>query len=214
MVKVHYFYDPMCGWCYGATPLVEVLATHPDIELTMHAGGMIERRAMSESFKAMAQEHDAKIAAMTGQVFSEAYNARLRNESEITLDSYVTAHAITNTQQRYGQGIAMLKAVQQAHFYLGLDVSQPQVLAQVAQQLVQESDESSLFDASVDIKQHIAQSHGLMNQWQVQGFPTFIIEYRGKLQRLAHTRYYNDASAWQAHLDQVINQLKEQAIDA
>ena len=36
MVKVHYFYDPMCGWCYGAISLVEVLAAHPDIDITMH----------------------------------------------------------------------------------------------------------------------------------------------------------------------------------
>ncbi|MGU3847546.1 DsbA family protein, partial [Vibrio diabolicus] len=23
MVTVHYFFDPMCGWCYGASPLIE-----------------------------------------------------------------------------------------------------------------------------------------------------------------------------------------------
>ncbi|EOD5239980.1 DsbA family protein, partial [Vibrio parahaemolyticus] len=25
MVTVHYFFDPMCGWCYGASPLIEAL---------------------------------------------------------------------------------------------------------------------------------------------------------------------------------------------
>ena len=214
MVKVHYFYDPMCGWCYGATSLVEVLAAHPDIDITMHAGGMIERRPMNDSFKAMAREHDAHIAAMTGQVFSQAYKARLGSEQSIILDSLVTSQAVATMQQRYGLGIDMLKAVQHAHFYLALDVSVQKVLTEIANQLLPTSQYIELFSNAVDIKQHITQSHDLMNQWMVQGFPTFIIEHQGLEHRIEHNRYYNNTTMRQAHLDQIIHQIHERNVDA
>ncbi len=50
MVKVHYFYDPMCGWCYGATALLETLLASDNLELIYHPGGMINRQTISPSF--------------------------------------------------------------------------------------------------------------------------------------------------------------------
>ncbi|MDA1378979.1 hypothetical protein PCI56_02820 [Plesiomonas shigelloides subsp. oncorhynchi] len=37
---VHYIYDPLCGWCYGAAPLIDVLHQMPEIQICLHAGGL------------------------------------------------------------------------------------------------------------------------------------------------------------------------------
>ena len=85
MVTVHYFFDPMCGWCYGATPLAEILQVAPNINLVLHAGGMIQRREMDEGFRTMAQNFDKKIALHTGQLFSKDYHDRLSSIKRLFL---------------------------------------------------------------------------------------------------------------------------------
>jgi putative protein-disulfide isomerase len=37
---LHYIYDPMCGWCYAAAPLIAVARETQNLEIVMHAGGM------------------------------------------------------------------------------------------------------------------------------------------------------------------------------
>lgn len=41
-MKLHYFYDPLCGWCYGASPLLQAVAALPGVSVEMHAGGMLD----------------------------------------------------------------------------------------------------------------------------------------------------------------------------
>ncbi len=51
MVTVHYFFGPMCGWCYGATSLLEAIADRSDIELKLHPGGMMANKAIEADFR-------------------------------------------------------------------------------------------------------------------------------------------------------------------
>jgi putative protein-disulfide isomerase len=37
---LHYIYDPLCGWCYGAEPLVFAASKVDGLALSMHAGGL------------------------------------------------------------------------------------------------------------------------------------------------------------------------------
>ena len=40
-ITLHYIYDPYCGWCYAAAPLIAIAANHPNIQLELHGGGML-----------------------------------------------------------------------------------------------------------------------------------------------------------------------------
>ena len=37
---LHYVYDPLCGWCYGAAPLLRAAAGIPGLRIALHAGGL------------------------------------------------------------------------------------------------------------------------------------------------------------------------------
>jgi len=208
MVTVHYFYDPMCGWCYGATALVEALAKRSDIRLIMHPGGMIKRREMSRKFRTMAHEHDANIAQLTGQKFSAAYRARLQRDEPIILDSFVTATMVELAEQESGQGVDMLKAIQHAHYVDGLDVSSPDTLARLAQSLnigkaiVERRD-------TYDIQSTVTNSHRLMNQVEVRGFPTFMVERNNAFHRLEHVAYFGNLRGWTELIEQLAQSEQE-----
>lgn len=205
MVTVHYFYDPMCGWCYGAQQLVEILNEHEAINLVLHPGGMIERREMSGSFRLMSKEHDVNIAQLTGQEFSAAYVARLEGSAPIILDSFITAQAV-EVMQQHGRGVEMLAAIQHAHFVCGIDVSTLQNLQRLANDI---DDQIAPLPVNTGqpINATIEQSRRLMNKWQVQGFPTFIVEQNHTVNKLNHTTYFDDIASWKDLLHSMSNKV-------
>ena len=73
---LHYVYDPLCGWCYGAAPLLEAAAGIPDLQIALHAGGLwlgSRRQQMGQALRDHVRPHDERIQALTGQPFGERY---------------------------------------------------------------------------------------------------------------------------------------------
>ena len=88
-LRLHYFYDPLCGWCYGASPLLLAAADLPEIELLLHGGGMLSaphNRHVNMEWRGYVMPHDRRIAAISGQPFGDAYYEGLLR-SEARLDS-------------------------------------------------------------------------------------------------------------------------------
>ena len=49
---LHYIHDPLCGWCYGAAPLVK--AALEVLPVRAHGGGMMagaRRRSVTEALR-------------------------------------------------------------------------------------------------------------------------------------------------------------------
>ncbi|WP_332419319.1 DsbA family protein [Vibrio metschnikovii] len=201
MVKVHYFFDPMCGWCFGASPLLETLAEMPIITLKLHPGGMLPRSELAAEFRAHILEADQQISLVTGQVFGEAYRSRIASKQPLIVDSYLTAQAIIAAEELQGLGLAMLKKIQQAHYQQGLTVAEPEVLAQLASQLGIEHDKwhNAMQQAKSDLPSTIANSKQLMAQYQLRGFPSMMIELaNGQWRSVQPSAYYGKPEAWQA----------------
>ncbi|EKO3780830.1 DsbA family protein [Vibrio metschnikovii] len=201
MVKVHYFFDPMCGWCFGASPLLETLAEMPIITLKLHPGGMLPRSELAAEFRAHILEADQQISLVTGQVFGEAYRSRIASKQPLIVDSYLTAQAIIAAEELQGLGLAMLKKIQQAHYQQGLTVAEPEVLAQLASQLGIEHDKwhNAMQQAKSDLPATIANSQQLMAQYQLRGFPSMMIELaNGQWRSVQPSDYYGKPEAWQA----------------
>lgn len=78
--------DTGCGWCYGASPVFDALvASGAKVEVLhkhLFAGHNAPRLAVGKG--TMIAKADAQIAALTGQVLSEAYTTNiLRSTSEV-----------------------------------------------------------------------------------------------------------------------------------
>lgn len=71
---LHYIYDPLCGWCYAAAPLVEAASQLVPIQL--HGGGMMtgtRRQKITPAWRDYVRPQDRQIGRATGQHFGEAY---------------------------------------------------------------------------------------------------------------------------------------------
>jgi len=69
-------YDPLCGWCYGATPSVRRLVVEAGLHLALIPTGLFSgdgARPIDAGFAEYAWANDQRIARLTGQRFSERY---------------------------------------------------------------------------------------------------------------------------------------------
>ncbi|GAA6135946.1 DsbA family protein [Oceaniserpentilla sp. 4NH20-0058] len=206
MVNVHYFFDPMCGWCYGATSLIEILANMGKFEIAYHPGGMIPKRAIEPAFRQHILQADAQIAAMTKAHFGDAYKARVASTDEFVVDSYLPIQAFMVGIEMGVEPHTMLKAIQQAHYQDGKSLDKPEALQALAVTLGLDGGiwKDKMAGAEPAMTKEIQKSHSLMGQLQVSGYPTLIIEQDGKLTRLPHGSYYGKTAKWKEYLTNLV----------
>ncbi len=92
------FFDPLCGWCYGASAILEKLAALPDFSFALAPTGHFAgsgARPMDNGFAAFAWANDQRISRLSGQPFSEAYRRNVLGDHTRPFDSGPATLAIT-----------------------------------------------------------------------------------------------------------------------
>jgi len=122
---VTYLFDPLCGWCYGATPMLDRLsASGARLELlptSLFSGA--GARPMDEGFAAHAWANDQRIERLTGQKFTQAYQHNVLNIRGTLLDSHGATLGISAVGlEDPGRRLTALKAIQRARYVDGRDI--------------------------------------------------------------------------------------------
>ncbi|MDX8479703.1 DsbA family protein [Mesorhizobium sp. VK24D] len=131
---VTYLFDPLCGWCYGATPMLDRLAAG-GVELDLLPTGLFSgagARPLDAGFAAHAWANDQRIERLSGQVFSQAYLDNVLNVRGTLLDSGaatlgISAAGLEDPRRR----LPALKAIQHARYVDGRDIVTPSGVAAV-----------------------------------------------------------------------------------
>lgn len=90
MPALTYLFDPLCGWCYGASPALERLWALEDISVELMPTGLFAGAGafpMNAGFAAHAWDADERIAKLTGQRFNETYRTKVLENRESRVDS-------------------------------------------------------------------------------------------------------------------------------
>ncbi|MBS7699787.1 MULTISPECIES: DsbA family protein [unclassified Chelatococcus] len=130
--QVTYLYDPLCGWCYGAMPALEVLQSRAKI--TFVPTGLFAgegARVMDANFAAYAWENDQRIASLTGQPFSERYREQVLLPGTAFDSTVATLALVAVSLDAPDQLFAACKAIQHARYVDGRDTSVRQEVAAV-----------------------------------------------------------------------------------
>lgn len=206
---LHYVYDPLCGWCYGAASLLGAAQAIEGLAIVLHGGGMMSganRQRVNDNLRRHVMAHDQRIAQATGQPFGQAYFDGLLRDSGAVFDSTPPTTAILAAQEIAGLGLAMLHLIQHAHYVLGQRVADTGVLAQLAQQLELDAGrfaESFSRLAGAATEQHVAHSRALLARLGGQGFPTLALEYGdGRMLAVDPGSWLGRTEAWSDYLRQ------------
>ena len=195
--SLHYVYDPLCGWCYAAEPLVQA-AANAGVQIALHGGGLWNPAVhASDAKRRNMRDNDDRIGKLTGQVFGEAYlDGLLVNPESIwwshpTIAAVLAAEAVTASK-----GLAMIAAIQRAHYVEGLPVVDETILTGAASLIGLDTGRfmNALRAAPVDA--HIQKTRRLMLNHGLEGFPSFLIERKGKIEHLPHEVCYGRPEAF------------------
>ncbi|KJZ36278.1 MULTISPECIES: DsbA family protein [Pseudomonas] len=178
---LHYIYDPLCGWCYGAKPLVQ--AAQGVLPVIAHGGGMMtdaNRQAVSPQLRNYVMPHDRRIAEFTGQPFGEAYFEGLLRDETAVFDSAPPIAAVLAAEQIAGRGVELLGRLQTAHYVEGRRIADESVLLELAIGIDLEPVAFAAALKSANTDQHIKDSRALLARVGGQGFPTLALEQDGQ----------------------------------
>lgn len=205
---LHYVYDPLCGWCYGAAPLVK--AARDTVRVQAHAGGMMvgaARRTINAEWRQFVMPHDRRIAQASGQPFGEGYFEGLLRDHGAVLDSAPPITAVLAADEIAGAGLDMLARLQQAHYVEGRRIAELAVLEALAAELGLAADAFNLAFERLQgaaTQAHIEQSRALLARLGGHGFPTFALERGGQFTTVDIGPYLGQPDAWRSWLRQQV----------
>ena len=200
---LHYIYDPLCGWCYGAEPLVSAAATSRSVALELHAGALWpEPTRLPESTRLYIRQADQRIAAMSGQRFGPDYCDGLLLDPTLVLESRPPTAAVLAAQSLdAAKALPMLRAIQHAHYEHGRRVVEHEVLCDIAVEIGLDRAE---FEAALErapLEEHLAATHRLMSRVGAQGFPTFALQVGDDLYPVPHGRFASQPAGFREWLE-------------
>ncbi len=177
-MKIYYLFDPLCGWCYGASATLQKINEIYPAELLPTGLFYQSGRKMDADFARYAWSNDQRIEKLTGQPFSQAYLENvLQGEGEF--DSANSLLALTAVQQIAPEKeLAVLAALQAARYVEGLDNADLAVIEQVLHKLNLSQAVPLLSEQSTQIAlaKRIQFGQQLANHCGVQGVPQLIVE--------------------------------------
>jgi putative protein-disulfide isomerase len=204
---VTYLFDPLCGWCYGASPVIQQLGQQEDIQLELAPTGLFAGggRSMDAAFAAYAWSNDVRIAKLTGQRFTEAYRSQVLGRHGSRFDSMPATLALTAVSLSAPQReLETLKLLQEARYVQGLDICDEAVVLTLlrALDLSAAANRLAAKDAELEAANtaRIRKAQGWMQTLGVQGVPALVV-IAGQDSRLL------SGSVLYGGLDELLNQI-------
>ncbi|UOQ72192.1 DsbA family protein [Hymenobacter cellulosilyticus] len=208
-----YIFDPLCGWCYGMSPVVEQIQNEFQGRLTVSvlSGGMVTGLNVGSirqdwEYISAALEQVEKVAGVQfGQAFRE-----LGAEGSRVQDSEPPSRALTVFRQLdpYNQTASFAHALQQAYFGEGKDLNDPDTYAVLAADFGLNVAEFQRRWALPETAQATRQEFAAVGRIGVQGFPTTILRVGNQGYLLA--RGFMPYDAFASSIEQALQQAAEE----
>lgn len=198
-ITVTYLFDPLCGWCYGASPVIGKLAQQPDIQLELAPTGLFagSGQRMDAAFAEYAWSNDLRIARLTGQRFTEVYRQNVLGRHGSPFDSSAMTLALTAvTQTDPVRELEVLQGLQEARYVDGMDTGTAQVVDALLRQMGLNGIADQLAAADLTLMERNAlrlqQARRLMRSLGAQGVPGLVVHADSGKRMLGGNALYGD----------------------
>ncbi|SCB57836.1 putative protein-disulfide isomerase [Rhizobium aethiopicum] len=183
-MRITYLFDPLCGWCYGASPAIERLAALEDVTVDLAPTGLFAgagARSMDAGFAAYAWQNDQRIARLTGQPFTEAYRNRILGATGSLFDSApVTLGVVATGITAPDREIEILKRLQRARYEGARDTADRAVVADLLSEAGLEDAARRVRSADEEViaiyNKRIDAARADMRRFGVEGVPALVLD--------------------------------------
>lgn len=173
--RILYFADPMCSWCWGFAPVVAAIAAQcaEAVPIRLCVGGLrpFTTEPMRERDKSFVRHHWETVAAETGQPLDFAFFQR----EGFVYDTEPACRAAVAVRGLAPEAtLAHLSALQRAFYAENRDVTQADVLTDIASAFVARDDFAAVF-AAEEVRAATLADFRLAKRLGIGGFPTVLL---------------------------------------
>ncbi|MCI4667718.1 MAG: DsbA family protein [Bacteroidia bacterium] len=192
MAKVYYVFDPLCGWCYGFSPIItSVFHAYKDrLEFEVLSGGMVtgERAGPMEPETAnYIRQALGRVTEVTGTEFGDAFVNNILGSPEVIQDSLPPASLLTAFQEVQAENaIPFASALQKKIYFDGVEPTDMESLAEIYNEMGLNAEEMLALARTEKIKKATEAQFAQSSAWGVRGFPTVIGEKNDNLYLLTN----------------------------
>lgn len=206
--RLTYLYDPLCGWCYGASPMLNMLIAR-EYSFALLPTGLFTGSgafAMNDGFATYAWEADQRIAHLSGQPFSDEYRVNVLGNQESRVDSDPATLALTAVRLAAPEEeFRALGAIQRARYVDGRDNGSAGVISDIlaALELPEAAELFKARDASLlsANQTRIAEGRAEMQRFGARGVPALIAEIGNGRRMLNSSALYGGEEQLLAELE-------------
>ncbi len=137
-MTIIYAFDPLCGWCYGFSGVIQGFVTrHPELEVEIISGGMVtgDRIGPLSEIAPYLRTAYKGVEDRTGVMFGEPYLKELFGEATMEMTSVPSSRALATFKQLHDDqraAFAYGSALQKAIYYDGVAPGNIEVFADLA----------------------------------------------------------------------------------
>lgn len=179
--RILYFFDPLCGWCYGFSPVIEKLQKHfhEDLEFDVISGGMIvgERVGPIGEVAGYIKQAYKQVESMTGVRFGEKFLNNILEEGTAIFDSEPPSRVLTILKQHDpDRSVHFAGMIQKAIYKDGIAPTLPHVyLPYVEKEGMDPQNFLTLMNDSA-IAKKTQDEFRYSGQLGISGYPTMVLQ--------------------------------------
>lgn len=202
--KLIYIFDPLCGWCYGFSPVMQSLQDQYQgvFDFEVVAGGMMTGdnvRTAAEMANFLKGAYP-NVEKRTGVTFGEDFLEGTLNSPNRRFNSMPACQALALfKQEKPEQALNYAHALQKAIYQEGIDCEDEQALAAVAASFGLEAQAFAQKLGTPEAEELAKQDFARAAYFGAKGFPTLLFEKDGEYFLLSNG--YIDAEPLQNWLE-------------
>jgi putative protein-disulfide isomerase len=184
-MKLIYVGDPLCSWCYGFGPQLEaLLAARPAPNLSIVVGGLrpYTTEPMPEERKAEIAGYWQRVRDLTGAQIAALEDNTAMARADFIYDTEPACRAVVTARTLdAARSLDVFHAIQRAFYRDGHDVTQPEVLADIAAEHGFDRAQFLAQLTSERMRDATRTDFELAAGWGIRGFPALVIEHDQQL---------------------------------
>ncbi|MBI2416823.1 MAG: DsbA family protein [Ignavibacteriales bacterium] len=183
-MKIYYFYDALCGWCYAFSPVIkEVYEENMErIDFEIISGGMIrgERVGPMSNMAEYILGAIPRVEELSGIQFGKPHIEVLKEGT--TLHSSIEPSIALSVCKMFApeKAIPFASAMQKAHFFDGKDYNDNAMYIEIAASLGIDTERFSGLLLTEEARYAAHQDFRLAEDFGISGFPACVAEKSGK----------------------------------
>ena len=174
-LRLVYFADPMCSWCYGFSPVIAALAERFENRLDLHLvmGGL--RAGNTQAMRAEDKDYVRSAWTRVGEATGQPFDLSFFDRESFTYDTEPACRAVVTARTLLPKlALPFMVRLQQAFYAENRDVTAAGEIAAVAEEAGFERAQFAQAFAAPETQNETFRDFLTAQELGIRGFPTLI----------------------------------------